>query len=160
MITANGHNGQVTFDGTFVTITRSGFLARATVGKGEKRLPIGSITGVQWKPASAMVNGFIQFTVPGGNEVRSHVGSQTRSAGQDENSVIFMRKQSAEFEALRAAVEQAIATRQSPPPVYTPPPAPAPDIAGQLQQLATLRDQGILTPQEFEAKKAELLARM
>jgi uncharacterized membrane protein YdbT with pleckstrin-like domain len=42
-----------------------------------------------------------------------------------------------------------------------PAPAPAsPSIAEQIQQLATLRDQGHITPAEFEAKKAELLQRM
>ena len=39
-------------------------------------------------------------------------------------------------------------------------PAPAPSIADQINQLATLRDQGHLTPAEFEAKKNELLDRM
>ena len=43
----------------------------------------------------------------------------------------------------------------APPP---PPAAPAPDIIGQLKQLAELRDQGILTEEEFAAQKAKLLA--
>jgi hypothetical protein len=34
------------------------------------------------------------------------------------------------------------------------------DIAGQIRSLAGLRDQGIITTAEFEAKKTELLARM
>ncbi len=40
------------------------------------------------------------------------------------------------------------------------PAAPVPDIAAQLQQLASLRDRGILTDEEFAAKKADLLARL
>jgi uncharacterized membrane protein YdbT with pleckstrin-like domain len=36
----------------------------------------------------------------------------------------------------------------------------APDIADQIAKLATLRDQGHITPDEYEAKKAELLDRM
>lgn len=32
------------------------------------------------------------------------------------------------------------------------------DVAGQLEKLAGLRDQGVITPQEFEAQKAKLLA--
>ena len=41
-------------------------------------------------------------------------------------------------------------------------PAPAPagggdDMVAQLQQLAGLRDQGILTEEEFAAKKAQIL---
>jgi uncharacterized membrane protein YdbT with pleckstrin-like domain len=44
-------------------------------------------------------------------------------------------------------------------------PAPAPaaraaSVPEQLQQLADLRDRGVLTPAEFEAKKAQLLERM
>jgi uncharacterized membrane protein YdbT with pleckstrin-like domain len=35
-----------------------------------------------------------------------------------------------------------------------------PSIADQINQLAQLRDQGHISPQEFEAKKAELLNRM
>jgi len=45
-------------------------------------------------------------------------------------------------------------------PHVAPQPAAAPDITVQLQQLAALRDSGILTEEEFAAKKAELLARL
>jgi tetratricopeptide (TPR) repeat protein len=55
---AKGHNGQVHFDGVYVTITRKGFLARTSVGKGEKRIPLTAISAVQWKPPGALVNGF------------------------------------------------------------------------------------------------------
>ena len=46
---------------------------------------------------------------------------------------------------------------QAPPP---PPPAaaaPAPEPIAQLKQLAELRDQGVLTEEEFAAQKAKLL---
>ena len=48
-------------------------------------------------------------------------------------------------------------------PAQAPAPQPAAqggDAADQLQKLAALRDQGILSPQEFEAKKADILNRM
>ncbi len=35
--------------------------------------------------------------------------------------------------------------------------AAAPDVTTQLTQLASLRDQGIITPEEFEAKKKQIL---
>jgi uncharacterized membrane protein YdbT with pleckstrin-like domain len=38
--------------------------------------------------------------------------------------------------------------------------APAASLPEQLQQLADLRDRGVLTTAEFEAKKAQLLERM
>ncbi len=39
-----------------------------------------------------------------------------------------------------------------------PAPAPAPDPLAQLQQLADLKAQGILTEAEFESQKAKILA--
>jgi Short C-terminal domain len=36
----------------------------------------------------------------------------------------------------------------------------SPDIADQIKKLADLRDQGVLTEDEFQQKKAELLAKM
>jgi hypothetical protein len=55
-----------------------------------------------------------------------------------------------------------------PPPAATPAPQPVPVSAGgdasaimeQIKQLGGLRDAGVLTPEEFEAKKAELLKRI
>ncbi|WP_353353551.1 DUF4429 domain-containing protein [Intrasporangium sp. DVR] len=144
------------FDGDFVTIKRTGFLARASVGKGEKRIPLSSITAVQWKPAGPVMNGFISFTVGGGNETRSRFGSQTSDAVKDENSVIFVKKQMPEFETLRSQVEEAMAARHRP---SAPAPA-APDHLSQLKQLGELRDAGILSDEEFAAKKAEILGRL
>jgi hypothetical protein len=156
-VQVKGHNGTVEWDGDFVTIKRTGFLARASVGKGEKRIPVSSITAVQWKPAGALVNGFIQFTLGGGNEARSRFGAQTTDAAKDENSVLFMKKQMAEFQALRDEIEQAIAQRgrTAPQPVSA-----APDHLGQLRQLGELRDAGVLSDEEFAAKKAEILGRL
>lgn len=152
-----GHTGSVIWDGQFVTLRRTGFLARASIGKGEKRVPLRSITAVQWKPAGPLVNGFIQFTLGGGNESRSRFGAQTTDAGHDENSVIFTRKQMPQFAALRAAVESAIADRGRPASAL--PPA-APDHLAQLKQLAELRDGGVISDDEFQAKKVELLGRL
>ena len=46
----------------------------------------------------------------------------------------------------------------APAPPPPPPAAPQADLAAQLRQLAELRDQGILTEEEFAAQKAKLLA--
>jgi hypothetical protein len=145
-----GVNGQVSFDGHFVTIARKGFLARATLGKGDKRIPIGQLTAVQFKPAGALVNGFVQFSLGGGNERRSSFGSQSMEASRDENSVMFNRKQQPAFAELRSAVEAAMAA------VHAPATA-TPDRFDQLRKLGELRNAGLVTPEEFEAQKARLL---
>lgn len=100
---AEGVNGQVELDGGMVTIQRSGLMAKATVGGGEKRIPVKSIQAVQWKPASKLGRGFIQFSI-GGSDAKG----RAKDAAKDENSVLFTPKQQGDFEAVRNAVEQAI----------------------------------------------------
>lgn len=157
MIEAKGHNGTVTFDGQFVTIIRKGFLARASVGKGDKRIPLASITAVQLKPPGALMNGYIEFSLPGGNEVTSRFGSATDSASHNENAVIIMKKHLPAFMARRAEVELALAARQAVPAQSAPTHA---SILEQIAQLASLRDQGVLTEAEFATKKTDLLSRL
>ena len=154
-VTAKGVGGLVKFDGHFVSITHKGVLGRLTVGKGEKRIPVSSITAVQIKPPGAMVNGFISFTLPGSNEKRSSFGRQSFDAAGDENSIVFTKDQAPSFVALRDAVEQAI-IRQSTPQAA----APAAAQPGRLEQLKTLgelRDSGVLSDEEFELEKTKLM---
>ena len=54
--------------------------------------------------------------------------------------------------------EQQPPAYQEPPPPPPPPPEPAEDPIAKLKELAALRDQGILTDQEFADQKAKLLA--
>ncbi len=149
-----GYNGQVDFDGMTVTITRTGLLARTTVGKGTKTISVDQISAVQLKPAGFATNGFIQFTFAGGNERRSKFGSQTFRAMRDENSVVFTGSQQPAFEELRVAILEA---QEKPAPV---PVKDSLSIPEQISQLADLRDQGILSDEEFVSKKTELLDRM
>ncbi|MET8295758.1 MULTISPECIES: SHOCT domain-containing protein [unclassified Streptomyces] len=69
------------------------------------------------------------------------------------------RRQAGRWQAQQAEAQdpyaQAPAAQQQPPP-----PAPAPgmdDKIGQLKQLAELKEQGILTDEEFAAQKARIL---
>ncbi|MDQ8040504.1 DUF4429 domain-containing protein [Cellulosimicrobium sp. XJ-DQ-B-000] len=150
-IRARGVGAICEFDGQFVTIERKG-LGRATVGKGTKRIPVGSITAVQWKKPGALVNGYIQFTLAGGNERRASFGRQTYDAAGDENSVIVTKAQQEVFLQLREAVEAAIVARHAPA-------APAAPVSGaeEVERLADLHQRGILSDEEFTAAKARAL---
>jgi hypothetical protein len=71
-------------------------------------------------------------------------------------------QEGAQREADQEARLQQLEYQQAPP---APPPAPAAaptggptDIAAKLTELKTLMDQGVLTPDEFQAAKAKLLA--
>ena len=78
----------------------------------------------------------------------------------------MMAQKMAEQTAARAPQVAAAAAAAAPAPAPVAPPNPAPaapsaaDSTEAIRHLAELRDQGILTPAEFEAKKAEILARI
>lgn len=149
MIEAKGHNGQVRFDGNNVTISRKGVLGFLTQGlKGDKVIRITSITSVQFKKVGMITSGYIQFSLMGGSEAKGGVFDAT----QDENTVMFVKKQEKDFERIRDAVQAAL---NAPPPSAV---LSTASVADQLEKLAQLREKGILTDGEFQVQKEKLLA--
>lgn len=135
---ARGYNGSCEFTGSAVIIRREGALARMSQGSGEKVIPLSSISAVQWKQPGRMTNGYIEFTIPGGREVRG-----VSKNASNENAVIVTHKQAADFLALKSAVESAISgapAAQPAAPTSPPPPPPSvpagwyPDPQGQPVQ--------------------------
>jgi hypothetical protein len=148
-ISAKGASGTVAFDGQFVIIRHEGFNAALSTGRSEKRIPLSQISAVQWRPGTRLTNGYISFTMPGVNEVRSRSGKGHKDAYFDENSMMIRHKHTAEMAKVRNAIEQAIAARNS----GTTPTSGADEIT----QLANLHQQGVLTDAEFAAAKAKAL---
>jgi hypothetical protein len=67
----------------------------------------------------------------------------------------------------RAGSDRVVEVPRGAPVASAPAPAPAPapaaapgDLAGTLEKLGGLRDKGLITPEEYEAKKREILERM
>ena len=148
---AKGNNGIITIDGDWLTIDRKRF-GRAGHSQGDRRIPLASITAVQMQPARLFTNGFIRFTVPGSPQFRGGL----QNAMRDENAVTFRWGQDRGFNMVRAAVEQHITAH----PAGAPTGAGKPDIPEQIKKLGELREQKLITDEEFEAKKAELLDRL
>jgi membrane protease subunit (stomatin/prohibitin family) len=146
-----GVTGRVHVDDKWVTITRKGFLAKANYGftRGEKRIPIASITAVQFK-VPGFNRGYIQFSLAGGTENTGGVGGATK----DENSVAFRSSHTREFQQIRDFIEAKMAAASRPHEATT---ATATGVADELAKLADLRDRGVLSDAEFEAAKARLL---
>ncbi len=70
------------------------------------------------------------------------------------------RRQNAKYadtDAATAAERQAAYDEQVAAQEPAPPPAPEADVATQIQQLAALKDQGLLSEEEFSAKKKQIL---
>jgi Short C-terminal domain/Domain of unknown function (DUF4429) len=143
---AKGYNGQISIEGDWLTIERKG-LGRIGHSKGDKRIALGQIVAVKMRPAGRLANGFIHFSTPGRDDLKGGLSA----ANKDDNSVIFTRGQQADFDAVREHIENYIAARSG---VTASTPA---DPAEQIRKLAQLRDEGLLTEDEFQAKKTQLL---
>jgi len=84
--------------------------------------------------------------------------SQKKQMEAQESAAYEQEQQQAQMQAM---VDQAVAQQQPAPPPPPPAPAPAPaaarDTMAQLQQLAQMKEQGLLSDEEFTAAKAKLL---
>jgi hypothetical protein len=92
---------------------------------------------------------------------RNQKAAAQQQEAYESQQVADMQAQLDAMQAQQAQQAMAPAAPAYAPPAPVAPAAPAPasgvDIAGQLQQLATLKAQGILSDAEFEAAKAKLL---
>jgi hypothetical protein len=78
----------------------------------------------------------------------AHMGAKSAQKGQQEAA---QNQQIAELQAQQAAAA-------APPPVAAAPAAPAEaDPAAEIQKYAALKDQGLITEEEFTAKKKSIL---
>ena len=88
-----------------VTITPKGILGFMNKGlKGTKTIPFSSISAIQFKEAGAVFSGYLQFTIPGGNESKGGVFS----AASDENTFMFAEKKN---NALAIQIKEYIETK-------------------------------------------------
>lgn len=146
---ADGTNGEVLFDGQFVTIKHKW---TAPGGRGESKYPIGAVTGAEVKPG--FITAIFTLVVSGG--VQRGDGKANRKG--DPLSVEGGKGHLPGFQAMRDQILQAVAERDRPvAPIVQSPAMPAADLAGQIQQLAALHASGTLTAEEFAAAKARLL---
>jgi hypothetical protein len=157
VVVAHGVNGHIEFDGSVVTIVREGVLARLSQGRSVKQIPVRQIQAVQCKPAGAILNGFIQFTIPGEMSSRVAFGARTYDSAKDENAVIFTRSQEDAFLELAGAITNAIAHGSTAVNLAALPAPASPSLNEQLTQLTELHRSGALTDAEFTAAKSRLL---
>ncbi len=146
ILTAKGINGQIDLFQNILRIRRKGALSFISQGlKGEKEIQISQISAVQIKKPGVWTNGYIQFSFLGGQENKKGLFSAT----QDENTIIFNPRQQRDFIALKEKLDQIIASGSS----------DSKESSGldDLEKLASLRDKGIITKEEFTLKKKQIL---
>lgn len=151
-IAYNGYNADVYVYDDKVVIIGKGY----NKGIGEKSIPMASISAVQFVPSNGMTNGYLTFNVLG--EVASSRGGigSGYHARQSENTVIV--KTPADDNVLRKIknfVDQAKvnASHSNSATIIQQTASPA----EELKKMKELLDMGILTQEEFDAKKKQLL---
>lgn len=133
-----------------VAITPKGVMGFLNKGiKGTKEIPFTSVVAVQFKEAGAVFSGYIQFTIPGGNESRGGL----LAAAQDENTFMFAHvKNNATAKEIKDYIDSKIRTLRVPQAAHS-----ATSLSDELQKLAQLREQGVLSEDEFRAAKRKLI---
>jgi len=147
LLEVKGRNGTLVVTDKKIIIKRKGLVALLNKGSAsDKEIPIKNISAIEYFKGNMMVNGKIQFSVPGEIAV-------VKPGGFEENTIIFLKKQAADFlkakemiEELKEKLEQE--SHQVVNQVST---------ADELKKFAELKEQGLITEEEFNAKKKALL---
>ena len=139
-----GYNGTLILTDNGVIIKRGvrGFLLGGGKLRGDKTIPYSSIVAVQLKKAG-MTAGYLQLTLKGGSEAK---GGLFQSA-TDENTVNFYSGKNKIFAEAKETIEKHISGDSH----------KAASNLDELEKLASLKEKGIITQEEFDAKKKSLL---
>jgi hypothetical protein len=139
--------------GDVIRIEKKGMLS----AKREKTFPMRNISSVEIKEPGSVLSGYIQLSIAGGaarNSSLTLTGGTFDAAG-DENSVVFGGKDNYQIALkIKAHIEEQTKHASNPPPVIK---ESIPDL---IKKLSELKDSGILSDEEFQQKKRELLERM
>ncbi|MFJ9414294.1 DUF4429 domain-containing protein [Streptomyces sp. NPDC101227] len=158
------YDGKASFDGSAVAFRW--FWTGASSAKwkrGDQSFTVGELTGVEWR-SPEIFNGHLRLLERGAREKGAD------AADQDPAAVVFGLGYGPVHESLpfAAAVLQAVRAADPAPDTREREPVrragdarrdPA-DIAERIRHLGALHDSGLLTDDEFSAKKAELLAEL
>jgi hypothetical protein len=139
-----GYNGTLILTPQGVIIKRGlkGFLMGGGMLRGEKTIPYSSIVAVQMKKAG-LVAGYIQLTIKGGSEAKGGLFQSVT----DENTVNFHSTKNKLFAEAKQIIEERITQGGT----------PQRSGIDDLEKLAALKDRGLITDEEFNQKKKQLL---
>ncbi|UNZ19480.1 DUF4429 domain-containing protein [Streptomyces sp. 891-h] len=157
------YDGKASFDGKVVAFRW--FWTGASTAKwkaGDQFFPVGELEDVEWRSPEGL-SGHLRLR-PRGAEMLAE-------ADQDPASVVFGLGYGPVYESLPFAASVLEAVREADPvrepaSVCSAPAPPKPhrsdpaDVAERIRHLGELHDAGLLTDDEFTAKKAELLAEL
>lgn len=136
----------VEIDSNCIKVTPKGFKNAVNKGlAGTKTYPFDNLTAVQYKEPG-FTTGYLQFILMGSQETKRGVSG----AVHDENSILFNKKELPLVLEIKEYVEYRINSKTSTKTTSI-------SAADEILKFKELLDQGILTQEEFDAKKKQLL---
>ena len=131
-----------------IVITHSGVLNFFAMGiKGDKTIYYNDLTAVQFKKAG-WTAGHIQFSLLGGRESTGGVFA----ASSDENTITINSNENEIAEKIVSYIQERIKEARQPKVAVA-----ANSAADEVLKLKNLLDMGVITQEEFDTKKKELL---
>ncbi|MFI8516822.1 DUF4429 domain-containing protein [Streptomyces sp. NPDC085481] len=153
------YDGKASFDGTSEVVFRWSWTGASSEKwkAGDQSFPIRELSGVEWRSPDVL-DGYLRLVPRGGHE------SRPAQPDRDPASVVFGLGYGTVHESLPFAAAVLAAIRGSSPRVPALPGAAAPHdpagVAERIRHLGELHEAGLVTDEEFSAKKAELLAEL
>lgn len=140
-----------------VLIVKCGMMAGQTFGGKATSFDYGNIGGVEVR--SGWSQGEMQIINAAMPSTQGHRNKDKVKINESPNGVVFPKANAKWFDAFAAKVRERVGESHVAATSVTAPPATL-SIPEQIKQLGDLHAAGVLTDDEFSAKKAELLARM
>lgn len=140
-----------------VSFAPKGALGAMTKGlQGERKIYYADISSIQFKKSSALLSGFIEFYFAGHNTQKQ--GGGLFAGTTNDNRFTFYNKYLAEMEKARDYIQNKINESRAPQNVVVQA-APAAAVSGadEIIKYKQLLDAGVITQEEFEAKKKQIL---
>jgi DNA-directed RNA polymerase subunit RPC12/RpoP len=133
-----------------IIIRRHGVAHAMAAGlTGERMIPISTLTAIQLKLGVWWSPGFILFSYAGSKPFMGGIIEAT----QDPDAFIFQKELNDEVSTFKAKVENILRDSKQVTPALNSPPA----LTDEIRKLAELKQQGILSQEEFDAAKRKLL---
>ncbi len=143
-----GVNGTLIINDTGIVIHRGakGAIFGTASQRGDKSISYNMISAVQLQSGGLIQRqGYIRFSFLGGAESKN----LTRyGIAKDENSILFATSKNKEFEEAKQLVESRMGTT---------PQSNGQSSLDELEKLGKLKEQGLISQEEFDAKKKQLL---
>lgn len=131
-----------------LVLERHGLVGSTLTGfSGNKTIPITSVQSVEFKEGSSILNGYLRFSYPGSEEKRGGVYNAT----DDQNAIVFKKKQNSLAQEIKSYIENHMGNNSKTTIVNQS------SNADEILKLKNLLDKGIITQEEFEQKKKDLL---